>query len=113
MIQKTAVAIKDILSNILTAMQGGEAAFDNESITVADTAVGLTSGTYSTATEADMTLETAQIRVQKDGSDPTSSEGHIVEIGDTIKLNNAADIANFKAIRTGSTSGVLKVTYSE
>jgi hypothetical protein len=84
-----------------------------ESVTVADSAVGLTAGTYGDATKAEMTLETAQIRVRKDGTNPTSSEGHLVEVGDTIDLNSAADIANFKAIRTGATSGVLKVTYSE
>ena len=85
----------------------------HESITVTDSAVGLTAGTYGDATKANMTLETAPIRVWKDGTDPTSSEGHPVEVGDQINLYNAADIANFKAIRTGSTSGKLTVTYSE
>ena len=86
-----------------------------ESVTVDATVggVALTSGTYGDATRAEMTLEVAQIRVRKDGTGPTASEGHIVEEGDTILLESAADIANFKAIRTGGTSGVLKVTYSE
>lgn len=91
----------------------GQEAFDDEVITVADSAIGLTAGTYLTATKAEMTLETAQIRVRKDGSDPTTSVGHLVEVGDQIVLNSASDIANFKAIRTGSTSGELIVTYSE
>lgn len=91
----------------------GQEASAYESVTVADSASGLTSGTYGSATKAEMTLETAQIRVRKDGTDPTSSEGHLVEVGDTITLNSAADIATFKAIRTGATSGVLRVTYSE
>ena len=85
--------------------------FAYESVTVADTAIGLTSGTYSDAIRAEMTLETAQIRFRLDGTGPTSSEGHLVEVGDVITLNSAAQIVNFKAIRTGSTSGVLKVTY--
>jgi hypothetical protein len=84
-----------------------------ESVTVAASAVGLTADTYGAATKAEMTLETAQIRVRKDGTNPTSSDGHLVEIGDTIMLKSAADIAAFKAIRTGSVSGVLKITYSE
>ena len=92
---------------------GGSEAFDDEVITVADSAIGLTAGTYLAATKAEMTLETAQIRVRKDGSDPTTSVGHLVEVGDLIVLNSASDIANFKAIRTGSTSGKLTVTYSE
>ena len=91
----------------------GQEASAYESVTVADSAIGLTSATYLTATKAEMTLETAQIRVRKDGTNPTSSEGHLVEVGDIITLNSAADIATFKAIRTGATSGVLRVTYSE
>ena len=91
----------------------GQEAFDDEVITVADSAIGLTAGTYLTATKAEMTLETAQIRIRKDGSDPTTSVGHLVEVGDQIVLNSASDIANFKAIRTGSNSGKLPVTYSE
>lgn len=100
----------DLTGNVIG---GGSEAFDDEVITVADSAVGLTSGTYLTATKAEMTLETAQIRVRKDGSDPTASVGHLVEVGDLIVLSSASDIANFKAIRTGSTSGKLTITYSE
>ena len=85
--------------------------FDYESVTVAAVAIGLTSGTYDDATRAEITLETAQIRFRVDGSDPTSSEGHIVDADDVIVLNSAAQIAGFKAIRTGGTSGVLKATY--
>lgn len=85
--------------------------FAYESKTVANSAVGLTSGTYSDAIRAEMTLETAQIRIRSDGTSPTSSEGRIVEIGDTIILKSAAQIAAFKAIRTGAVSAVLKVEY--
>jgi len=45
------------------------------------------------------------------GSDPAADEGHPVYVGDVIILDSAAQIAGFKAIRTGTTSGVLKVTY--
>ena len=85
--------------------------FAHETLTVADTAVGLTSDTYLDATRAEMTLETAQIRMWADGTDPTASVGIPAEIGDTIVLNSAAQIANFKAIRTGTTSGVLSIQY--
>ena len=90
---------------------GGSTPFDYESVTVAASAVGLTSGTYDDATRAEITLETAQIRFRVDGTNPTSGEGHLVEVGDVIRLTSAAQIANFKAIRTGATSGVLKATY--
>ena len=100
------------VSSLVIRLEKSVDASNYESITVADTAIGLTSDTYGSATKAEMTLETAQIRVRKDGTDPTAAEGHPVEIGDIITLNSAADIATFKAIRTGGTSGVLKVTYS-
>ena len=89
----------------------GLAPLDYESITVADSAIGLTAATYLEAIRAEMTLETAQVRIRGDGTNPTSSEGRIVEVGDQIILTSAAQIAGFKAIRTGSTSGVLKVEY--
>ena len=85
--------------------------FAHETLTVADTAVGLTSATYSDATRAEMTLETAQIRFWVDGTAPTTSAGILVNVGDVVVLNSAAQIANFKAIRTGSTSGVLSIQY--
>jgi len=85
--------------------------FAFESITVAATAIGGTALTYTDATRAELTLETAQIRVRIDGTNPTAAEGHMVEVGDTITLDSAAQVAAFKAIRTGGTSGVLKATY--
>jgi len=89
----------------------GLTCFDHEILDIEDSAVGLTSGTYLDATKAFMTLETAQIRYWDDGSDPTNSEGHEVNVGDIITLDSAAQIAKFKAIRTGSTSGELMVSY--
>lgn len=88
-------------------------ASEYESVTIADSAIGLSALIYVNATKAEMSLEDAEIRIRKDGTNPTASEGHIVYPGDEIILGSAADIANFKAIRTGSTSGILKVTYSE
>jgi hypothetical protein len=86
-----------------------------ESVTVADTAVGLTGSTYLVAgikdAQAFLTLESGQIRWRIDGADPTASEGHLLDPGQTLTLYNLDYIRKFKAIRTGSTSGVLKVTY--
>lgn len=87
------------------------ATLDNETITVADSAVGLTTATYLDAIRAEMTLESGQIRFWSDGTDPTASVGRIVNVGDDIILNSVAQIAGFKAIRTGSTSGKLSVEY--
>jgi len=93
-------------------------AYKFESITVAATAVSLTAANYTTvASEAGQnfrravcTVETAQIRFRVDGTAPTSAEGHIANVDDIIKLDRH-EASLFQAIRTGSTSGVLKVSY--
>lgn len=91
--------------------------FAYESVTVANTAQLLTLATYrpnrddSAAKRAVITCETAQIRYRYDGTDPTSSEGHILNSNDVLTLVGAGNIEKFRAIRTGATSGVLKVTY--
>lgn len=83
-----------------------------ESITVANTAIGFTSAKIADIKSRIVcTLETAQIRFRVDSVDPTSTEGHLLEIGQNIELFNTTDFARFRAIRTGATSGVLKCTY--
>lgn len=88
-----------------------------ETLTIAGTAVGLTASNYAVTTgrkdvdKVTLTLETAQIRYWVDGSTPTSALGHLMEVGETIVLENYDEVVNFRAIRTGSTSGVLSVTY--
>lgn len=89
----------------------GRVPFAHESVTVAAAATELTAGTYEDAIHAELTLETAQIRIWVDGTDPTTSEGHIVDINDVIVLDSSAKIIGFKAIRTGGVSGVLKASY--
>ena len=97
------------MSSVVTDLEPTPFAY--ESITVAATAIGCTSSTYSDATKAEMTLETAQIRIRIDGTAPTASEGHIVEISDIVTLTSASQISQFKATRTGGTSGVLRISY--
>ena len=87
-----------------------------ESITVADVAIGITASLVGSSTlrtrceRAFLTLETGQIRFRYDGDDPTSAEGHVMNIGDTLELTGHQSVTDFKAIRTGATSGVLKAT---
>lgn len=83
--------------------------FHYGSVTVADSAVGLSASHDAYRVEG--SLETAQIRVRVDSTDPTSSEGHLMEVGDLIVLDTPEAIVQFAAIRTGATSGVLKTTY--
>lgn len=86
-----------------------------ESVTVDNTVggVSLTAATYGRARKAFVTLETAQIRFTIDGTAPTTSVGHLLESGQTLDLKNTDEIRNFRAIRTGSVSGGLKVTYED
>jgi len=87
-------------------------AFDYEAITIGATAVGFSSAKITLAKSAFLTLETAQIRFRIDGqADPTSTDGHIMDPGDSLILRSPNDIRNFRAIRTGATDGVLRVTY--
>ena len=80
-----------------------------ETITVADTAVGI--GTqYLANQQAFCTLATAEIRFRIDGENPTSAVGHIMSTGSTLVLS-AKELVSFKAIRTGGDSGVLSCTY--
>jgi hypothetical protein len=105
-------AIKNAVEGTVDVQLTGSNAANYESVTVANTAIGLTAGTYGANIYALITCETAQIRFRIDGTNPTASEGHILNPGDILKLDSNADIAAFKAIRTGATSGVIKVSYS-
>ena len=97
---------------LLVAMTVPVFAIQYESITVANTAIGLTGPLDWTKTEAYCTLETAQVRFRIDGvTAPTSSEGHILNIGEQLTIRSAEAVKNFRAIRTGATSGVLKCSY--
>jgi hypothetical protein len=89
-----------------------------EAITVADTAIGLTVGNvrgYGSnryrAEKVILTVETAQLRWRDDGNNPTSSEGHLANVGSVLTLDNRDRIEKFRAIRTGATSATLRCTY--
>jgi len=88
-----------------------------ESITV-NTAIGFTVTTLVTsdvpkqhAVTAFCRLETAQIRYRLDGTDPTTTEGILLEVGETLIVIGHMNLMRFRAIKTGTTNGVLKVQY--
>jgi len=87
-----------------------------ESITVgAAPAIGITAAITNPPGEPQQNgctarLETAQVRYRFDGVDPTASEGMLFEVGDVLTIANNADARAIRFIRTGGTSGVLKVT---
>lgn len=85
-----------------------------ESITVATAAIGISATVRNPTgrppqTACEARLETAQVRFRFDGTAPTSTEGVILDVGDLLTLRGAANMAAFQAVRTGGTSGVLKV----
>ena len=91
-------------------------AFDHEAVTVATTAIGFTTGTIAPATgrpahRALVTLETGQIRFTYDSTTPSTTVGHLLEIGDTLVIEGISNVAAFRAIRTGATSGAIKCTF--
>lgn len=88
-----------------------------EQVTVANSAIGFTATKITPtggpmATQASCRLETAEIRYTVDLTAPTTTVGTLLEPGDTLVLSGHDVLANFKAIRTGATSGVLDCTYS-
>ena len=92
-------------------------AFDYEDITVATTAIGLTSTEYDIDTVKPTVRMVAcyndaqPIRVRLDGSDPTSSVGTQMNDKDIIIIEDYDDITDFRAIRQGGTSSTLRCTY--
>ena len=63
------------------------------------------------ALSATITVESAQMRWTKDSTAPTSTTGHLANVGAVIFLDNPRDLWNFRAIRTGSTSATIQATY--
>ena len=87
-------------------------AIGHESVTVAGTAIGITSTPQDGVAPfaAVLTVEGAQISFTVDGTTPTSTVGHQANPGDVIELAGRAEVQNFQAIRTGGVSATLKVT---
>ena len=80
-----------------------------ETLTVSTTAVGLTA--TDGATQAEITVQSADIRVRGDGAYPTSSIGHLVTADSGIQLTSEKEIASFRAIRDAGVDAVLSITY--
>jgi hypothetical protein len=93
---------------------------DYEEVTVGVSAVGLsaekimpTTGPYArmSARAALVSSENGDIRFRIDGGQPSVSSGHYLTSGDTLVLTGTQAIQQFRAIRSGDTDSVLRVTY--
>lgn len=69
-------------------------------LAVSNTAVNLPSAIRTLKVDfAVITVEDDQVRFRIDGSDPTSSEGHLLEVGDQLELHDAQEIQAIRFIR--------------
>lgn len=88
--------------------------FDFETITIADTAIGLTASKLASSPKPKkvfITSETASFRYRYDGTDPSSTVGHLCMPTDILILEGYSQLNNFKAIRTGAMSAKISVSY--
>jgi hypothetical protein len=87
--------------------------FSFEQLT-ADATVGgiaLTPSVFEKVKRAIITVGDAKIRYRFDGGAPTATIGHVCDVDKSIELSSIEEIINFRAIRTGTTSAVLSITY--
>lgn len=94
-------------------------AYDFETLTVSNDAVGLTATKYRPSTgdanknalKAFITAEGGSVRYRYDGTDPTSTVGHILEAGGFLIADGQHQMEKIRFIRTGNSDGVLQVSY--
>ena len=93
---------------------------DVESLEVGDSVVALSpaklsplSGTFANikARAAQVTLEDGDIRFRLDGGDPTGTEGHQFLVGTSLSIVGTQTLRQFRAIRSGTTNGTLRITF--
>lgn len=88
-----------------------------ETITV-NTSIGFTAAKLAAARietgrdvkQVTCTVEAAQIRAWENGTAPSSSTGHILNIGDVF-IVNGDNASRFRAIKTGTTNGKISCSY--
>jgi|SRR3990167_966886 len=85
---------------------------DFETITVSSTAVRLTEVLANSADIVLLSLETDRIYYRLDGQVPTATVGHMMNVGDVIKLIGFWEINQFRAIRV-SVDATLRASYGQ
>ncbi len=94
------------------------AAYAHESITVSSTAIGFTAAKLALAIslygrdvqKVLVTVESYPVRFTVDGTTPTSSVGHLLNVGD-IYTCDGEDVFKFRAIRTTSDATIMCTYY--
>ena len=82
--------------------------FDQESLTVSSTSVGLTAR-QNDADYALITIETDQVRWNMTGRNAVATD-HLANIADIIELEGPRNIVNFRALRV-TADATLRVSY--
>lgn len=91
--------------------------FAFEQLTVADSVKILTASKYMPSTTSGgaqaalLTNDGADIRYTYDGTTPTTTVGHLLPDGGSLTLTGQNQMASFQAIRTGSVSSIITITY--
>ena len=86
-----------------------------EALNVGDTAAGITSALILPTsghkqTKAWITVEGSPIRFRVDGTDPTATEGHLVDTGEAFEINGFLNLQRFRAIRITTYACSLRVS---
>ncbi len=85
---------------------------DSESITVTSAVIGLTVATLAGKVFAHITCETNPVRYWLDGTDPSATVGHRLEVGGVLDLDSAHQLANVEFFAVGA-DATLRVSFAE
>jgi len=81
-----------------------------ETITVSDTAIGLTAASIANKNLALITVESQPVRMLPDG-DPSTTVGHILKDGDILELDSLEAMQAVRFIRDGASDATLSCSY--
>ena len=104
------INIHDVLVEVRDRLADKDYDVD-ESVTVYTTAQALTASKYGNRSEAFITVEVAAVRWWTGDVPPTATVGHVLNVGDIIKLHSALDIQNIKFIRKDGGDATLRCSY--
>lgn len=113
----------------VTFVNGSLPAVSFETLTVSTVALGITAAklvvqTVKTSSadgpafidtqrldEALFTVETNPVRFRIDGTDPTASVGHLLNVGDSITISGFSNLSRLRFIRQGAADATVQATY--
>lgn len=94
------------------AQTTGPAFSDSESITVTAAAKSLTTATIAGMIHAHITCESNPVRYWLDGTSPSATVGHRLEVGGVLDLDSAHQLANVKFYAVGA-DATLRASYAK